>query len=134
MQAPVGAKVEVQGAFPTVRFGSRFVMSIEPHFETDLPEFKARFTGTPAALALQKTLVEEDDAFAYTVNVKAFNETASAYMVVVTAGEKKYTCSDKSLEDMNRREKYTPEDIALMIRCARTLKVKGATSEAAAGE
>lgn len=121
MQAPVGAKAEVQGVFPVVQYGDRFKMWIEPYSDTDLKEFKARFGSPSPAITLKKVLVQKDDALAYTVNVNAFNDTASAFMVVVTVGDKKYTCSDESLEDINRKKKYSAEDIELMIRCARTL-------------
>jgi hypothetical protein len=66
--------------------------------------------------------LEEDEALAYKVKMKAFDADVSVYMVVVTVGEKKYTCSDTSLEEMNQKEKRSAKDVELMVRCARTLR------------
>ncbi len=129
MQAPVGAKVDVEGAFPTVRSGKRFTMSIQPHSDNDLPDFKEQFTNTPDAITLEKVLLEEKEALAYKVNMKAFKTEVSVYMVVVTVGDKKYTCSDSSFDEMNQKEKLSAKDVELMIRCARTLKAKGTTAK-----
>lgn len=123
MQAPVGAKVE-NGVFPTVRFGKRFTMLIQPYTDDDLIGFKNRFNNWPDKIALEEVLLEEDSALAYRVNMKAFKDEVSVYMVIVTVGDKKYTCSDAGLDEINQKEKISSKDIELMIRCARTLKAK----------
>jgi hypothetical protein len=122
IDAPAGAKAEVQGVFPVIRQGKTFVMSIQPNGESDLPDFKKQFAAQPDVITLKKTLVEEDEALAYKVLMKAFKEEVTVYMVVVTAGDKKFTCSDTSLEEMNRKEKVSPKDLELMIQSAKTLK------------
>jgi hypothetical protein len=122
IDAPAGAKAEVQGVFPVIRQGKTFVMSIQPNGESDLPDFKKQFTTQPDVITLKKTLLEEEEALAYKVLMKAFKEEVTVYMVVVTAGDKKFTCSDTSLEEMNRKEKVSPKDLDLMIQSAKTLK------------
>jgi hypothetical protein len=97
-------------------------MSIQPNSENDLTDFKKRFTTQPEVITLKKTLIEEDEALAYKVLVKAFNEEATVYMAVVTVGDKKFTCSDSSFEEINRKDKTSPKDVALMIQSAKTLK------------
>lgn len=57
MQVPVGAKVP--GAFPVVRYGERFLMSIEPHTEPDLLEFKRRF-GSSSSSCVTLAIEEMD--------------------------------------------------------------------------
>ena len=122
LDAPAGAKVEIQGAFPVIRQGKTFVMSVQPNSESDLADFKQRFTTQPEVLTLKKTLIEKDDALAYKVLVKAFNAEATVYMAVVTVDDKTFTCSESSFEEINRKEKISPKDVALMIQCAKTLK------------
>jgi hypothetical protein len=122
IDAPAGAKVEKRGDFPVIRQGKTFVMSIQPNNENDLPGFKKQFTTQPEVITLKKTLLEEDDALAYKVMVNAFKEEATVYMVVVDAGDKKFTCSDSSFEEINRKEKVNAKDLQVMIQSAKTLK------------
>lgn len=121
INAPIGAKVEVEGVFPTIRHGKTFLMSIQPTGDSDLADFKEQFTKQPDVIGVQKVLLEEVDALAYKVLMKAFKKEVSVYMVVVELDGKKYTCSDTSFEEMNRPEKLAPKDIDLMVQCAKSL-------------
>lgn len=122
VDAPVGAKVEMRGEFPVITHGKNFIMSIQPMLDTDLSDFKTQFTTQPEVITLKKTLFDEKEALAYHVTMKAFKQDISVYMVVVTVGDKKFTCSDTSMEEINIKDKRSAKDVELLIQVAKSLK------------
>lgn len=126
MDAPAGAKVTEEGAFPMIRAGKKFTMSVQPNSESELADFKQQFGGMSEFTQVQKVLAEEENVLAYKVLMKAFKQEISVYMVVVELDGKKYTCTDSSMEEINMKDKLSPKDIELLIQCAKSLKKKGA--------
>lgn len=122
IQVPPGAKAETEGVFPAIRAGNRFKMSIQPASDSDWSDFKERFSKPSDAIRPVQTLLEEKDAMAYKVNVKAFNEAAWVYLVRVPVGEKTLVCFEYSFDEINQKEKLTPKDVQLMVYCARTIQ------------